>query len=74
MARSYKYRPFFTYCSGSEKEDKRLANRDFRHKTKLRAKSGSGEFLLMREVSNVWAFAKDGRRYVKEAGKKEMRK
>lgn len=74
MARSYKYRPIFAFCSGSEKEDKRLANRKFRHKTKLRAKSGSGEFLLLREVSNVWAFAKDGKRYVKGVGKKEMRK
>jgi hypothetical protein len=74
MARSHKYRPFFACCSGSEKEDKRLANRNFRHKAKLRAKSGSGEFLLMREISNVWAFGKDGKWYMKKAGKKEMRK
>lgn len=73
MARSHKYRPIFALCSGSEKEDKRLANRRFRRKAKLRAKSGNGEFLLMREVSNTWAFAKDGKRYLK-AGKKAMRK
>lgn len=74
MARSHKYKPFFAYCSGSEKEDKRMANRDFRRKTKIRARVGSGEFLLMREVSNTWAFAKDSKWYWKNAGKKEMRK
>lgn len=74
MPRSHKYKPFFAVCSGSEKQDKRLANRDFRRKAKLRVKSGSDEFLLMREVSNVWAFTKDGKRYIKDAGKKEMRK
>lgn len=75
MARSFKHRPFSPVTgSESEKQDKRLANRHFRRKAKLRAKSGSGEFLLMREVSNVWAFAKDGKWYMKHAGKKEMRK
>lgn len=51
-----------------------MANRDFRRKSKLSTKSGTGKFLLMREVSNVWAFAKDGKWYMKRAGKKEMRK
>ncbi len=74
MARSHKYNPIFGRCSDSEKEDKRMANRNFRRKTKIRAKIGSGEFLLMREVSTTWAFAKDGKWYWKDAGKKEMRK
>ncbi len=51
-----------------------MANRDFRRKAKIRARIGSGEFLLMREVSNTWAFAKDGKWYCKNAGKKKMRK
>lgn len=74
MARSYRYTPIFGICAGSEKQDKRLANRLFRHKSKLRSRSGSGEFLLMREVSDVWAFTKDGKYYRKEVCKKDMRK
>ena len=74
MARSHRYTPIFGLCAGSEKHDKRLANRLFRHKSKLRSRSGSGEFLLMREVSNVWAFTKDGKCYRKEVRKKDMRK
>lgn len=75
MARSYRHTPIFgiTTCR-SEKTDKRLANRKLR-RAQVRAADGGAEILpLLREVSDVWGFGKDGRRYDRSAGAREMRK
>ncbi|WP_109830116.1 hypothetical protein [Reichenbachiella versicolor] len=58
----------------SEKEDKREANRKFRRKTKQEVKKGDEQISELREVSNVWSFGKDGKRYRSDLSDKEMRK
>lgn len=66
MARSKKKNPIHGITTAqSEKEDKRHANRVYRRKVKQMIKDD--EFVddltlpEIREVSNVWAFAKDGK-------------
>lgn len=51
-------------CIDSEKQDKRFANRKFRRYVKQVIFE---EVLpLLREVSNIWTFGKDGKQYVKD--------
>lgn len=68
MSRSRRKTPISGICGGSEKYDKRLANRRLRRKSKAidnEAKYINGynsrNYPLMREVSNVWSMNKDGK-------------
>jgi len=80
MSRSRKKTPIFGWAGHSEKKDKRIANRMFRKKEKLKMAMGQYENLpiYMDEVMNVWSMAKDGKGYWKDAltadGGKHMRK
>lgn len=47
----------------SEKRDKRLAHRRWRRSIKLSIKQEEEVFPLLREISDVWDFAKDGKVY-----------
>lgn len=58
----------------SEKSDKRLANRLLRKKVKQDLLLDKDIFPTLREVSNVWAFAKDGKIYDLSISDKLMRK
>ncbi|QHI35520.1 hypothetical protein IMCC3317_08660 [Kordia antarctica] len=60
--------------ASSEKENKRDANRKFRRVVKQKVKSEEMELPELREVSNVWCFNKDGKRYNPEMTEKELRK
>lgn len=72
MSRSYKKTPICGLTTAkSDKEDKRLANRLFRRASRNRIKSNRELFYRLREVCNVWDFAKDGKIYYdKEAVKR----
>ena len=72
MSRSYKKMPISGFTTAkSEKEDKRFANRLFRRASRNRIKSNREPFYRLREVCDVWDFAKDGKMYYdKEAVKK----
>lgn len=64
MSRSYKH----TTISGittarSEKRDKQLANRRFRRISRHRARIGAEPLIDLNEISDVWDFQKDGKRY-----------
>ena len=75
MSRSYRRTPIFGITtSRSEKQDKALANRRLRRKVKSRLGTGDEEMPLLREVSDVWSFDKDGKAYWSDALEKEMRK
>jgi hypothetical protein len=67
MSRSYRRTPVLGHTKAkSEKGDKRLAQRVWRHKVRLSLRQGRWECLpALREVSNVWDFAKDGKQYVR---------
>lgn len=80
MSRSRKKTPIFGYAGGSEKQDKRLANRMFRRKEKVKIAIEQYDDLPtnMDEVMNVWSMSKDGKGYWEDAltidGGKHMRK
>lgn len=77
MSRSFKKTPKFGQAtkSVSEKKDKRLANRKLRKKLKqLRNKYNDICLPILREVSDVWGFRKDGKVYIKNIDKKYLRK
>jgi hypothetical protein len=75
MSRSGKKTPIFGFSSSdSEKKDKRMANRSFRHKAKQQIRTGKEPVTDMNEIMTTWEMAKDGKRYVKKADPKQMRK
>ena len=75
MSRSLKKTAKIGFSSSdSEKKDKRMANRSFRHKAKQQIKTGKDPVSDMNEIMTTWAMAKDGKRYVKNAVPKQMRK
>lgn len=75
MARSRRKTPIFGICKAkSEKLDKRLANRRFRAKEKEALRRGRPLPTKVQHASDVWGFAKDGKRYRGEAPEEWMRK
>lgn len=64
MSRSFKH----TTISGittatSEKRDKQLANRRFRRISRHRVKIDKEPLIDLDEISDIWDFQKDGKRY-----------
>ncbi|NJB82812.1 hypothetical protein [Wenyingzhuangia aestuarii] len=75
MSRSYrKTKIQGNTVAKSEKEDKQKANRKFRRVVKEKVNQLENELPDRREVSNVWNFAKDGKRYISSINVKYMRK
>ncbi len=58
----------------SEKENKQNANRKYRRIVKQKVKSNESELPEVREISNVWSFDKDGKKYDSEMTDKDLRK
>ncbi len=58
----------------SEKQDKRDANRKYRRMLKQFVKSGREDLPLVREVSDVWVFGKDGKVYDKNMTDRDLGK
>jgi hypothetical protein len=58
----------------SEKENKRDANRKFRRILKQKVKLNETILPEIREITNIWTFDKDGKRYNPEMDKKDLRK
>lgn len=75
MSRSKRRTPIFgNTTADSEKQDKRLANRRLRARERVAAASGFELEPSLRDVSDVWAFDKDGKRYWRTASPADMRK
>jgi hypothetical protein len=75
MSRSLKKTPKKGITTAkSEKENKRTANRKLRRVTKIQVKKGNSEPANKKEVSNVWSFDKDGKQFLKNPTKKDLRK
>lgn len=63
MSRSRKKRPFSgVTIARNEKQEKRLANRKERRAVKAAIDNENDVLPHRREVSNVWAMSKDGKR------------
>jgi hypothetical protein len=58
----------------SEKEDKQNANRKFRRVVRQKVKMNKTTLPKLRELSNVWSFSKDGKRYNPEITDQDLRK
>lgn len=70
MSRSYRHSPFTGICSHSDKPGKTLANQRLRSRQRDAIK-GCRDFEnlivpLLREVSNVYSFPKDGKMRIKK--------
>ena len=64
MSRSFRKSPKCGMANAaSEKHDKRIANRKFRHKNKQALEEGKEGPIKKQETSNVWTFNKDGKQY-----------
>ena len=76
MSNSKKKLPIHGNASNSDKIGKQKANRAFRRKIKVEIQKDEELFSELREISNVWSFPKDGKRYCHtiEYLKKVMRK
>lgn len=61
MSRSRKKNAICGVASGSEKQDKRRANRKFRRREKIQISNGDIPVTDPRETSDVWCLAKDGK-------------
>ncbi|MBL3657509.1 hypothetical protein [Fulvivirga sediminis] len=58
----------------SEKESKKMANRRLRKRVNQKINKGEEQLPQLREVSDVWDFAKDGKIYDPNMKGKDMRK
>ncbi len=58
----------------TEKRDKTIANKRFRRLVKVRLAKKDDVLPLVKEVSNIWQFDKDGKHYYAKITKQEMRK
>ena len=81
MSRSYKKTPIIgTTKSESEKSDKKIWHRKFRHKTKNIIQSlhnddgiiGDVVMPIENDVSNTWSMSKDGKKYLGNWLKKNL--
>lgn len=64
MSRSFKHTTISAITTAqSEKRDKQLANRRFRRVSRHRIKIEAEPLIHLNEVSCLWDFQKDGKRY-----------
>lgn len=75
MSRSRRKTPITGVTTAeTEKENKRDANRKLRRLNKIKIHKRDYDLFQLREISNVWAFDKDGKHYVKNPGKRLLMK
>lgn len=75
MSRSRRKTPIFGMTTAeTEKQDKRIANRRLRAHERVALAIGADIVPTIRDVSSVWAFDKDGKRYWRQASSEDMRK
>ena len=77
MSRSFKHTPIIGIAGSSEKNDKRFANRRLRTHVRRILHSDAdniGALPILREVSNVYSFSKDGRRWMPLADRPHLKK
>ncbi len=75
MSRSKRKTPIIGHSDDrSEKDFKKSANRKLRKANKVKLKKGKDVLTQLREVSDVWAGIKDGKRFLKEPSSKDLRK
>ena len=73
MSRSLKKHPYIKIAGRSDKKSRTIANRKLRKANRIRLKRDpeSGDFKILREVSDTWEFQSDGLAYYMKNCKKE---
>ncbi|KFF27699.1 hypothetical protein [Chryseobacterium vrystaatense] len=75
MSRSRKKTPIIGITTAeTEKKNKLEANRRLRRLNRIKIDKGDYDLFQLREISNVWGFDKDGKRYLKEPERKDLMK
>ena len=77
MGKSYRKSKHFGFTAArSEKKDKVFHHRKMRRRVQqqLHSEDFDAPFPVDNEVSNVWNFAKDGKQYWPDAGKRDLGK
>ncbi len=75
MSRSKKQTPKTSITtSETEKKNKQDANRKLRRIIKIQLKQEEDNLSKLREVSNIWSFDKDGKKYLINPSDKDLRK
>ena len=75
MSRSRKKTPILGITTAaSEKSDKQAANRKFRRIVKQEVNAEEDVITKKREASDIWSFAKDGKRFRKNPANRDLRK
>jgi hypothetical protein len=75
MSRSRRKKPILGITTAaSEQQDKRLANRKLRRRLRQIPPDEDAILPEQREVSNIWAFDKDGKRWLHDPDPRWMRK
>ena len=73
MSRSVRKTPIRGFCANSEKGDKQKSNKCLRRKCKQLLKDEDSVLPIRKEVSDIWAMAKDGKTKI-DKNSKWMRK
>jgi len=58
----------------TEKQDKIEANRKLRKLNRMKIRKNDFDFFQLREVSNVWGFNKDGKKFLKNPTRNDLMK
>lgn len=76
MSRSYRKNKIVGNVKNadSEKKDKTNANKKLRRLVKVRIARQTETLPLLKEISNIWSFAKDGKHYWEGMTKKDSSK
>lgn len=82
MSRSYKHTPIIGNCGGSDKQDKRIANRRERCTIRCIITQAAREadnldsivLPMPREISNNYTFNKDGRHWMNLVARPDLKK
>lgn len=64
MSRSFKKHPVIGNCGNSDKYGKTLSSRRLRQLVRVAIKNEDEIMPLMREISSVWNFSKDGKQWI----------
>lgn len=75
MSRSRKKTPIVGITTAeTEKKNKLEANRKLRRLNRIKIHKEDFDLFQLREISNVWGFDKDGKRYLKKPDRKDLMK
>jgi len=74
MSNSKRKTPIIPNCGVSDKKGKQKANRSYRKIVHSLLSIGKDDFPLLKEISDIWDFPKDGKSFISNCNPKYLRK